>query len=95
MGTWFKQNFIFVVINTLILLIISIIGWNVRAMVLDMDNKASKDDLKHEVQLLTKEDEKINIKVDNNSKDIDDVKKLFLDEIRLLRVDLNLKVDKP
>ena len=88
MGAWFKQNMIFVIINTLILIIMSVIGWNVRAMVLDMDNKVDKDELKLVIDPIAKDIEELKLEDEN-------IKKFYLDEIRLLRQDLKLKVDKP
>ena len=42
MSKWFKENIIMVIINTLILLLIGIIGYNVKAMVSKVDTVEQK-----------------------------------------------------
>jgi hypothetical protein len=92
MSEWIKKYSIF--INAGILIVISIIGFNFRQVLAQVERKA-------DTEIVDQKFKTVDIRIDNNTheilenkQEIKDVKKDFLEEIRLLRTDLKLKEDK-
>lgn len=99
MSEWFKKNMIMVIINALILLIISVIGYNVQAAVSTINQKADRaeveankkyiDDtiINHETkeQLIFNNINNAILEIKQNNKD---ARTEYLIQIQLLRKDI-------
>ncbi len=88
MMEWVKKNIVLAILQLLTLSILAVVGYSFTSWRKEINDKVSKQELKLTVDPIKQDIEEI-------KQDGRDTRKYYLDEIRLLRQDLNLKVDKP
>lgn len=101
MADWFKKNIIFVIINSLISIVLIVIGFSVTRVVSAMDNKAEKaevaiefENIESEIKALVKKDDDTLEYVDDQNTKQDEARDK-MDELVLKRLDYIIsRVDK-
>ena len=76
MSKWFRENIIFAIINALILIILSVVGFSVMQVVNAMDNKAEKSQVNLQFDEAMKARSSISIKIDKQSEYINEQNRL-------------------
>ena len=92
MGDLVKKYGIF--INTVILIIVAMMGWSFKRAISQMDKKADKELVDEKIKTINVSIESNAKQIENNKEDIQDTEAKFLTEIQLLRQALQLKQNK-
>ena len=94
MAEWFRKNLIMVVINAIITIVLSVIGFSVSRVVAEMDRKPDRVEVNEKFETARAEREVIKTRVDGIEKSTDEKFDLILENLSALRQDLRLKQDK-
>lgn len=95
---FFKKNAIIIFLQAILMITMTALGWSFKTAIENINKKANKADVEKQfIQHEILEEQKfktIEVEIDHNKRDIEEVKTLYLYEIRELRKDLQLKEDK-
>lgn len=94
MAEWFKKNIIIIIINAIITIVLSIIGFSVTRVVAELDNKANKTEVARQFETSKAELKTISVRIDGVEKSTDEKFNMILEQFRELREDLRLEQQK-